>query len=93
MFQQNNMEGWGPTMKDMFNTVCTEAAGRLVSTRLRKELLELANNDEALIAKITDRIVELFIAEGLVGPKLQEMMLNCVAGGDGLGSGDHSSMG
>jgi hypothetical protein len=93
IFTENNMEGWGPKMKDMFTSACTQAAGRSVATLLREDLLELANNNEALIAKLTDRIVELFIAEGLVGPKLRDMMLNCVAGGDGLGSGEHSSMG
>ena len=64
-------------LKTAFVEACAQPAGRLVTTaKLREDLAQLT--DSTLIAKAADLLVELFQAEGLIGPKLAEMMLSCI---------------
>lgn len=85
---ENNLGTDYPKMKEAFITACCQRAGRLVVADLREELLGIG--DPVLVAKVIERILQLFQAEGLIGPKLAELMRKCVAGGDRRDEGEQS---
>ena len=84
----HNISGYGPRMSDLFSEACTKQGGRVVVARLRSELAELG--DPVLVAKVTERLLELFLADGVVGRKQAGMMRSCVVGAKGLDDGEWS---
>jgi hypothetical protein len=77
-------------LKETFVHACTQRGGRLVAAQLHEDLVGLA--DPVLIAQVAERLVQLFIAAGLIGDKLGDLMIKCVAGGGGRGEGEQPSI-
>ena len=69
-----NMGDHAASMKESFVKACAERSERLVAVRLRKDLKELASPE--LVAKVVERLLELFVADGIIGRRVACLMLN-----------------
>ncbi|KAL4434416.1 hypothetical protein ABPG75_000857, partial [Micractinium tetrahymenae] len=72
----HNLGPYYPKLKDAFTSACSEQAKREQVARLREELADLG--DGALVAQLIDRLLELWVADGLLGPKLADMLRRSV---------------
>lgn len=89
MFKWNLGPHYSTKLKETFTNACAQQGGRLMAAQLREDLLGMA--DPILIAQVADRLVQLFIAAGLIGDKLGDLMIKCVAGDGGRGEGEQPS--
>lgn len=74
----NNLGKYAGQLKDVFMDACADLGERQLAVVLREELVKLA--DPQLVRRVAERLVELWTAEGVLGPWLASSMLKIAAG-------------